>query len=125
MMKAKPVMLVMIVLFAISLVFAVQGIKMHKQVSVEEAAFHAAQDDYFSLDKATRDSAAANSALNEDLVEIKNTPSELLRLKLVGVGKILTGIYILLFGILIALIMMPVRLGKMINPPKKSSKKRR
>ena len=36
-------------------------------------------------------------------------------LKLVGVGKILTGIFILLLGILLALIMMPVRLAAMIG----------
>ena len=88
---------------------------MHSKVNTEEADLHEAQDKYFSLDKATRDSAPTDSELNNQLVEIKNYPSELLKLKLVGVGKILTGIYVLLFGILIALIMMPIRLGKMLN----------
>ena len=41
--------------------------------------------------------------------------STLLELKLVGVGNILTGIYALLFGILIALVMMPMKLGKIIK----------
>lgn len=58
--------------------------------------------------------AATDSALNKNLVQIQNYPSELLRLKLVGVGKILTGIFMLLFGIMIALVMMPIRLGKVI-----------
>jgi len=41
-----------------------------------------------------------------------------MELKLLGVGKILTGIYVLLFGILIALVMMPVRLGNIIKKKK-------
>lgn len=103
------------VLFVVSLVYAISGISMHSKVSIEEGKFHALQDEYFGLDKFTRDSAATDSELNSKLIEIQQYPSELLRLKLVGVGKILTGIYALLFGILIALIMMPVRLGEIIK----------
>lgn len=114
-MKMKPIMIVMMLLMIISIVFTAKGVIMHKQVSVEEAKFHELQNDYFSISKATRDSAADNSALSSQLVEIKNFPSELLRLKLVGVGKILTGIFILLFGILMALMMMPGKLGKIIK----------
>lgn len=114
----KPVMMIMMLLMLGSLVFLIQGIVMHIQVNTVEDTFHAAQQDYFSLDKATRDSAPTGSSLNQDLVDIKNYPSDLLRLKLVGVGKILTGIYILLFGILIALVMMPVRLGEIIKGKK-------
>ncbi len=114
------IMGVMALLMLISLVFAIQGVGMHMKVSGEEAKFHAAQDAYFSLDKASRDSAAANSALSDDLVEIKNYPSSLMQLKLLGVGKILTGIYVLLFGILMALVMMPSRLAKLLGKgPKK------
>ncbi len=88
---------------------------MQSQVTGQEAAFHQLQESYFSISKSERDAAETGSAVNSQLVEIQNFPSELLRLKLVGVGKILTGIYILLFGILIALIMMPSRLGKIIK----------
>ena len=102
-----------------SLVFAVWGIQMHAQVTAEETRFHNLQSDYFNLDKATRDGAATGSELNQQLVEIQNFPSELLRLKLIGVGKILTGIYVLLFGILIALIMMPMRLAQFMKSNKK------
>ncbi len=109
------VIIVMALLIVISLVFAYKGVSMHKQVSIEEANFHAAQDAYWSLDKSARDAAETDSDLNNQLVEIKNAPSELLRLKLVGVGKILTGIYVLLLGILIALMMMPMRLGEVIK----------
>lgn len=110
-----PMMLVMLILVVIAIVFAVQGSNMHSQVAVEEAEFHALQDNYFTNSKAVRDGAPTGSELNQQLVEIVNTPSELLRLKLVGVGKILTGIFVLLFAILLALIMMPHRLGKIIR----------
>ena len=113
--KMMPMMMVMMLIMIISLLFAYQGINMHTTVNSEEAKFHSLQDKYFNVDKATRDSAASNSELTNKLVQIQNYPSELLRLKLVGVGKILTGIYALLFGILIALIMMPIKLGKIIK----------
>ena len=112
-------MIVMMVLMLIALFFAVQGVMMHTNVSSEEAAFHALQGDYFNQDKATRDGAESGSELNQQLVTIKNYPSELLRLKLVGVGKILTGIFVLLFAILMALIMMPGRLAGVLKGGKK------
>jgi len=107
--------MVMMILMIASLVFAWQGVAMHTQVTVEEDRFHALQESYFSNSKAVRDGAASNSQLTQDLVTIQNYPSTLLQLKLVGVGKILTGIYVLLFGILIALIMMPIRLKKLLQ----------
>ena len=111
-------MVVMAFIMLVSLLFALQGILMHLEVNRVESQFHDLQGKYWNIDKATRDGAATGSSLNKQLVEIKNTPSELMRLKLVGLGRILTGIYILLFGILIALIVMPVRLGKMIGKSK-------
>ena len=127
----KMVMIVMTLLMILSIWFAWQGSSMHAQVTVEEASFHELNADYYSLDKATRDAAETDSELNTDLATIKNYPSELLRLKLVGVGKLLTGIYFLLFGILIALVLMPMRLAQFMQKqaapakaaPKKSSKK--
>ena len=112
-MSEKMPMMVMGLIMLISIFFVAQGIGMHNEVDVKEAEFHALQEQYFLIDKATRDSAPAGSDLNKQLVELQQTPSELLRLKLVGVGKILTGIYALLFGILIALMMMPVRMAKL------------
>jgi len=110
----------MALLMILSLIFAVWGIVMHAQVSSAEAAFHDAQRDYFGQNSnADRDAAPAGSALNAQLAEIQNTPSELLRLKLVGVGKILTGIFILLFAILMALMMMPMKLGMVLKGGKK------
>ena len=110
-----PMMLVMTIIVIAAIFFAWQGIAMHNQVSVEEAEFHAQLEEYYSINKAQRDVAATGSELNTQLVEIQQTPSELLRLKLVGVGKILSGIFLLLLGILLALVMMPVRLAKMIK----------
>ena len=115
-MKMKPIMMIIMAVIVIaSLVYGVQGIKMHAQVTVEEDKFHALQAEYFNQNKNLRDNAATGSALNQQLIEIQNYPSELLRLKLVGVGKMLTGIAILLLAILIALMMMPMKLASIIK----------
>ena len=114
--KMMPVMLIMLVLVVGAITYAVQGIKMHKQVVVEEAKFHQLQSEYFTLSKVERESALTGSELNQKLVQIQNYPSSLMELKLIGVGKILTGIFGLLFGILIVLFMMPIRLAKMMKP---------
>ena len=106
------IMLIMLAIVIGAWIFALQGVDLQNQVDATEDQFHELQEDYLvNNTKQERDTAKAGSDLNEQLAEIANTPSELLRLKLVGVGKLLTGIFILLFGILIALVMMPVRLG--------------
>lgn len=111
----KKPLVMMMVLMPVALFFTGQGILMHAKAGTEEAKFHSLQTEYFILAKAERESAATGSELNQKLVEIQNYPSKLLMLKLVGVGKILTGIFVLLFGILTALIMMPKRLGTVIK----------
>lgn len=103
------------ILMIAAIIFTGQGVAMHRQVNVEEQKFHELQSVYFIQSKEVRDAAETGSELNSQLVQIQNYPSELLRLKLVGIGNILTGIFILLFGILVALIMMPKRLGKIIR----------
>lgn len=108
-------MLVMMIIVISAIVFVGQGMSMHSQVSVEEAKFHELQSNYFILSKPNREAAPDGSELNKQLVQIQNYPSELLRLKLVGVGKILTGIFLMLSGILIALVMMPVRLNALMQ----------
>lgn len=108
-------MLVMLIIVVGATWYAWQGASMHRQVSVEEAKFHTLQAEYFIQSKEFRDSAETGSIANAQLVEIVNYPSELLRLKLVGVGSILIGIFILLFGILIALMIMPIRLSQIIK----------
>lgn len=110
----KGIMIIMLIIVIASVFFAYQGVSMHNQVEVEETKFHALQESYFSNSKAIRDAAESNSELTQDLVTIANYPSTLLELKLVGIGKILTGIFIILFCILLALIIMPMRLGSII-----------
>lgn len=110
-----PIMIVMLVLVIIGFFFAWQGVAMHNQVAVEEETFHALQASYFGNSKVVRDGAPTGSQLTQDLVQIVNYPSTLLELKLVGIGKILTGIFVLLFAILLALIMMPKRLATVIR----------
>jgi len=114
-MKPGPLMLMMLLIMLIALNYLVWGNLMHAEVTRDEAVFHASQEQYWNIDKATRDAAPSNSELTNQLVEIKNAPSDLTRLKLVGVGRILTGIFVLLFGILIALIVMPIRLSKLMK----------
>ena len=111
-------LLVLAVLIVTAISFAWQGTAMHAQVSVEEAKFHALQDSYFILAKTDRDAAPAGSDLNKQLAQIQDYPSELLRLKLVGVGKILDGIFLVLLSIAFLLFMMPIRLAKLMREGK-------
>jgi hypothetical protein len=113
--KMIPVLLVVMISVVSGFYFLFQGVSMHNQVSIEEARFHMLQSEYFILSKSDRESAPTGSELNKKLIEIQNYPSELLRLKLVGLGKILTGVFAMLFTIAIFLFMMPIRLAQMIN----------
>ena len=108
-------MLVLLILIISALSFAWQGIGLHNKVSVEEAKFHALQNEYFTLSKVERESAQTGSELSQKLAQIQNYPSELLRLKLVGIGKILTGILSALLAIVFLLFMMPIRLAKLMK----------
>lgn len=64
-------MMVMMILFLVSLVFLIQGMLMHAQVTTEEDEFHALQAKYWILDKATRDAAPTGSELNQQLVKLQ------------------------------------------------------
>jgi len=108
-------MIVMGVLIVSAAFFAGNGIIMHNEVPEREARLHEVQDQYFNTPKAERDSAPRGSKLNAQLVEIQQTPSQLLELKLIGIGRILAGIFILLLAILIALMAMPTRLKMVIE----------
>jgi len=118
--KITPFLVMMMMgVMIIAAIFAVQGVKLQNRVSGAETTFHALQTDYFvNNTKVERESAPAGSELNQQLAQIQNGPSELLRLKLIGVGKILTGIFVLLFGILFSLFMVPFRLGWVLNRTK-------
>lgn len=95
--------------------FVTQGVSMHDEAAGEEAKFHALQTEYYMESKEVRDAAPIGSELNQKLAAIENTPSELMRLELVGIGKILVGVGILMLGILIALITLPGRLKDAIG----------
>ena len=84
---------------------------MHQQAAVDEKAFNDLQAEYWTISKAERDAAETDSELNQTLASLKQSPSQLTFLKLVGLGKILTGIFALLFVIGIFLFMMPPRLA--------------
>jgi hypothetical protein len=114
-MKSMMPILVMMLLMLVALFFVYQGMSMHDQVVIEEAKFHKLNSEYWSQSKAVRDAALTDSDLNMKLVEIQNYPSTLLELKLIGVGKILTGIFVLLFGILLALMKMPQNLAMVMK----------
>lgn len=105
----------MAILFIIAGIFTYQGISMHSEVPAKEARLHQIQDAYFNTPKSQRDSAPRGSDLNAQLVEIQQSPSALMELKLIGVGKILTGIFVLLFGILLALVVMPMRIRMVLE----------
>ena len=106
-----PILLVVMIITIAGIVYLVQGINMHQQAAVDEAAFNDLQAEYWIISKADRDAAATGSELNQQLVSLQQSPSQLMFLKLVGLGKILTGIFALLFVIGIFLFMMPVRLA--------------
>lgn len=108
-------LLIFAALVIASISFAWQGVSLHGRVAGEEAKFHALQQEYFIVNKAEREAAPTGSAVNQQLVDIQNYPSTLLELKLVGVGKILTGIYFTLIAIAFLLFMMPVRLATLIK----------
>ena len=91
------------------------GVSLHMDVGPAEAAHHQHIEEYYSQAKSIRDGATTGSDLNKQLVEIQKAPSQLLTLKLLGVGKILTGIFMILLAILMALVMMPVRLGAFLK----------
>jgi len=108
-------MLVLLILVVSSVTFAWQGIGMQNRVAGEEAKFHALQDEYFTLSKIEREAAPTGSELNQKLVQIQNYPSSLMELKLIGIGKILTGILASLLAIVFLLFMMPIRLAKLMQ----------
>ena len=117
MLKIIPVMITMVaMMMMLGLIVAATGVIMQSKVPVVEAQFHSQLDAYYGKNsKAQRDGAAADSALTKQLVELNKFPSRLLELKLVGVGRILTGIFIILFGIQGALVMMPFRVRKVLR----------
>ena len=116
MLRIIPVMVAMVAMIMMLGVYvAATGVMMQAKVPVVEAQFHGLLDSYYANAKEVRDSAPSESQLTRDLAEINKFPSRLLELKLVGIGRILGGIFLLLFGILGALVMMPFRVRKVLR----------
>ena len=113
--QMMPILMLVMIVTIVSFVYLFQGIGMHQQVAVEEQKFNDLQAEYWIQSKADRDAAPAGSELNQQLVRLQQYPSQLLFLKLVGLGKILTGIFASLFVIGIFLFMMPIRLAQFMK----------
>lgn len=110
--QMMPILLVVVIITLAGIVYLYQGINMHSKAAVQEEQFNDLQAQYWTITKSERDAAETGSNLNEVLVRLQQYPSQLMFLKLVGLGKILTGIFALLFVIGIFLFMMPIRLAK-------------
>ncbi len=96
--------------------FVLVGIILHITAWVQEfTVFQPLVQDYWSVDKATRDAATSGSELANQLAEIQGFPAKLMTFKLVGVGSVLTGIWISLFVIAKRIGMLPVRLASIIK----------
>jgi len=111
----------------VGLIFALVGIILQVTAVVQEfGTFAPLQESYWSVSKADRDAALSGSELSNQLTEIQKFPPRLMTFKLVGIGSILVGICITLVAILMALKMMPVKLGKILKggPAKKTARKR-
>jgi hypothetical protein len=116
-MEKEAMMKQMRILMMIGILFLLIGIILHIIVLAQEfGKFAPLQERYWNINKAERDAAPTGSALAQDLVRIKNFTPKLMTFKLVGIGSILAGIFLMLFGILKALIMMPIRLAGIICP---------
>lgn len=117
-MMKHPLKLLMLILIIVAAIYVGQGIAMHQSVSSMKVEYHRDLHQYYSQSKSVRDAAPTDSELANQLVRIQQTPSQLMELKLVGVGKILTGIAALLLGILLALVSLPMRLQAVMKAKK-------
>ena len=113
--QMMPILMLVMIITIAGVVYLFQGVEMQNQVAGEEENFHALQAEYWTISKVERDAAATGSELSQKLVRLQQYPSQLLELKLVGIGKILTGIFALLFVIGIFLFMMPFRIQTILH----------
>jgi hypothetical protein len=104
-------------LMTLGVLLMLMGVVLHlAAVVLEFTQFAPLQEQYWDVAKTDRDAAKAGSTLALQLVEIQKFPAKLMTLKLVGIGSLLAGIFLMLFGILKALTMMPIRLAGVICP---------
>jgi hypothetical protein len=100
----------------IAAIFVIVGIILHITAwTLEFNQFQPLLEEYWTVDKATRDAAASGSELNQKLAQIQQFPPKLMTLKLVGIGSVLVGIWLALFVIARRIGMLPVRLASIIK----------
>jgi beta-lactamase regulating signal transducer with metallopeptidase domain len=112
------------ILILIAMIFLLTGIVLQSTAfNLEFNEFTPILEELKPLQKSVVDTADPASRVAMLKTEAAKFPPKLLTFKLVGVGAILTGIWIVLFVILQALKTMPLRLAKVIAESKESEKK--
>jgi len=103
-------------LILIALLFMLTGVFLQSTAfNLEFKEFTPVLEELKPLQKSVVDNADPSSRIAMLKTEAAKFPAKLLTFKLVGIGAILTGIWILLFVILQALKIMPLRLAKVIE----------
>jgi len=107
-------------LILIALLFMLTGVFLQSTAfNLEFKEFTPILEELKPLQKSVVDNADPSSRIAMLKTEAAKFPAKLLTFKLVGVGAILTGIWILLFVILQALKIMPLRLAMVIEEQQK------
>lgn len=114
--KAKTLVL-------IAMLFLITGVVLQSTAfNLEFTEFTPILEELKPLQKSVVDNADPESRIANLKTDAAKFPAKLLTFKLVGVGAILTGIWILLFVILQALKIMPLRLAKVIAESQEKEK---
>lgn len=107
--KMKAIILTGVLFLVLGVVFQITAF------TLEFTQFAPLLDNLAGLPKSIADEAPVGSEISQWKIEVAKFPPKLMTLKLVGVGSILTGIFLTLFVITQALRVMPIRLGKVIR----------
>ena len=114
--EAKKMQMMAGMMLMVAGLFVLLGIILHIIAWVQDLnTFQPLVNEYWSVAKATRDSAATGSELANQLATIQGFPAKLMLFKLVGIGSILVGIWLVLFVIAKRLAMMPMRLAQIMK----------
>jgi hypothetical protein len=100
----------------IAALFVILGIILHVTAWIKDfTVFQPLLEEYWTVDKATRDAAKSGSDLANKLSQIQQFPPKLMLFKLVGIGSILVGIWLALFVIARRMGMLPMRLASILK----------
>lgn len=111
--KMKAIVLAGVLFLVIGIAFQITAF------TLEFTKFTPLLDKLAGLPKSVADEAPVGSEISQWKIDAAKFPAKLMTLKLVGVGSILTGIFLILFVITQALRIMPIRLGKVIKESRK------